>query len=114
MLDREPGTRSTVPGEPTGLAVPTLSGPPRDGRDGGHAAGESAVETPSRVDLLRVLTGLRHLPGSTEPGRVFSELAGVCVPALCDEVIITIEEAGGHRYRIRQPATTPAPVAGPS
>ena len=62
-----------------------------------------AVVAPGRVDLLRVLTGLRHLAGSTEPGRVFAELAAVCVPALCDDVIVDIEEDGGHRYRIRRP-----------
>jgi hypothetical protein len=61
-----------------------------------------------RVDLRRVLSGLRHLTGSTEPGRVFAELAVVCVPALCDEIVIDIEEAGGHRYRIRQPSTASA------
>lgn len=83
-----------------------VSGPIRD--EGG------ASETASRVDLLRVLTGLRHLRASTEPGRVFSDLAGVCVPALCDEVVITIEEAGGHRYRIRQPATPRPPATGTS
>src|SRR4029079_1055586 len=67
-----------------------------------------AVVAPGRVDLLRVLTGLRHLTGSTEPGRVFAELAAVCVPALCDDVIVDIEEDGGHRYRIRRPGGSPA------
>ena len=67
-----------------------------------------AVVAPERVDLLRVLTGLRHLAGSTEPGRVFAELAAVCVPALCDDVIVDIEEDGGHRYRIRRPGSSPA------
>jgi hypothetical protein len=67
-----------------------------------------AVAAPGRVDLLRVLTGLRHLAGSTEPGRVFAELAEVCVPALCDDVIVDIEEDGGHRYRIRRPGSSPA------
>jgi len=67
-----------------------------------------AVVASGRVDLLRVLTGLRHLAGSTEPGRVFAELAAVCVPALCDDVIVDIEEDGGHRYRIRRPGSSPA------
>jgi len=62
---------------------------------------------PARVDLLRVLTGLRHLAGSTEPARVFTELAAVCVPAFCDDIVIDIEEAGGHRYRIRRPGGSP-------
>ena len=39
----------------------------------------NARETP-RVDLQRVLTGLRHLTGSAEPGRVFAELAAVGSP----------------------------------
>jgi len=64
-----------------------------------------AASQAQRVDLRRVLTGLRHLPGSAEPGRVFAELAAVCVPALCDEMIVDIEEAGHQRYRIRRPGT---------
>ena len=64
------------------------------------AAGEA-----QRVDLRRVLTGLRYLTGSAEPGRVFADLAAVCVPALCDEMVIDIEEAGNQRYRIRRPGT---------
>ena len=59
------------------------------------------TDEPGRVDLLRVLTGLWHLAGSTEPGRVVAEVAAVCVPALCDDVIVDIEEDAGHRYRIR-------------
>jgi hypothetical protein len=62
-----------------------------------------------RVDLRRVLTGLRHLPASTEPARVFTALAAVCTPALCDETVIEMTEHGGHRYRIRRPG----PVVGP-
>jgi hypothetical protein len=63
------------------------------------SAFDSAMPTADdapRVDLQRVLAGLRHLTGSTEPGRVFAELAAVCVPALCDEMIVDIEEAGGN------------------
>lgn len=59
-----------------------------------------------RVDLGRVLAGLRHLPGSGEPGRVFSELA-----AVCDEMTIDLSEAGMHRYRIRRPAPVSVGVA---
>jgi hypothetical protein len=72
-----------------------------------------------RVDLRRVLTGLRHLHGSSEPARVFTKLAAVCVPALCDQMVIDIDEnradekgidqAGVHRYRIRQPGGLPRP-----
>jgi len=64
-----------------------------------------------RVDLRWVLTGLRHLRGSPEPGRVFSELAAVCVPAFCDEMTINVSEAGMHPYRIRRPVAAPLGVA---
>jgi len=108
MLDKETVTRTAATGMPAGAPASALCGPSVDGRHGDFTAAAAAIQSPSRVDLLRVLTGLRHLRASTEPGRVFSELAGVCVPALCDEVVITLEEAGGHRYRIRQPAPAPA------
>src|SRR6476469_2747316 len=78
--------RSTATGDAEPIAGPVT---------GAAHAGE-------RVDLGRVLTGLRHLPAG-EPARVFTELAGVCVPALCDECLIEIVEQGGHRYRIRRP-----------
>ena len=55
-----------------------------------------------RVDLRRVLTGLRHLSAAAEPVRVFTELAAVCVPALCDECLIQIVEHGRRPYRIRR------------
>ena len=72
-----------------------------------------AVGGGERVDLGRVLTGLRHLSATGEPARVFTELAGVCVPALCDECVIEIVEQGGHRYRIRRPGPGPGrPVDG--
>jgi hypothetical protein len=63
-----------------------------------------------RVDLRRVLTGLRHLPASTEPARVFTALAAVCTPALCDETVIDMTEHGGHRYRIRRPGPAVGPI----
>ena len=81
-------------------------GPPLNGA--AHlvrSSAASAVVAPGRVDLWRVLTGLRHLTGSTEPGRVFAELAAVCVPALFDDMKVDIEEDGGHRYRIRRPGS---------
>ena len=75
---------------------------------------DSRVSDPHRrrVDHRRVLTGLRHLHGSSEPARVFTDLAAVCVPALCDQMVVDIEEngideAGVHRYRIRQPGWLP-------
>ena len=111
MLEEDPVAGTVAPAEPTRLASPMLSGARRGGTTIGHPADGAAGQPPSRVDLLRVLTGLRHLRASAEPGRVFSELAGVCVPALCDDIVITIEEAGGHRYRIRQPANATPPAA---
>ena len=39
-----------------------------------------------------MLIGLRHLPGGTEPARVFAALAAMCTPALCDEVVIDMAE----------------------
>ena len=79
-------------------------------RPGSGGAGVVGTEG-WRVDLGRVLAGLRHLPGSPEPGRVFSELAAVCVPAFCEEMTIEISEAGMHPYRIRRPALSPLGVA---
>jgi hypothetical protein len=38
---------------------------------------------------------------------VFSHLAAVCVPAVCDDIVIDLVE-NGHGYRIRQPAATAA------
>lgn len=60
-----------------------------------------------RIDLPRVTAAVRHLVGSLEPSRVFSQLAQVCVPAVCDACTIGLVEEGGHRYRIRQPAENP-------
>ena len=62
----------------------------------------TAIAEWSRVDLLRV-TGVRIWPGRPNRGGVFSELAAVSVPALRDEMVIQITEAGTHRYRIRRP-----------
>ena len=68
------------------------------------------VDAGRRVDLGRVLTGLRHLSVAADPARVFTDLAAVCVPALCDECVIEIVEQGGHRYRIRRPGPGPGRV----
>jgi hypothetical protein len=77
---------------------------------GWSAAGAASGGDPSqgRVDLRQVLAGLRHLDASPEPVRVFTELAAVCVPALCDECLIQIAEHGRRPYRIRRtcPDTT--------
>jgi hypothetical protein len=60
-----------------------------------------------RVKLPRVTAAVRHLVGSVEPSRMFSQLAQVCVPAIADACTIDMVEEGGHRYRIRQPAENP-------
>jgi len=60
-----------------------------------------------RIDLPRVTGSIRHMVGSTEPARMFSQLARVCVPAICDVCTINLVEDAGHRYRIRQPAEKP-------
>lgn len=57
-----------------------------------------------RIDVIRAVAGLRHIEPSVEPSLVFSNLAAVCVPAMCDEVVIDLTE-NGHGYRIRRPAT---------
>lgn len=57
-----------------------------------------------RIDLLWVTTAVRHLVGSVEPARMFSQLAQVCVPAICDACTVDLVEGAGHHYRIRQPA----------
>jgi len=88
----------------SGGAEPAPDGAPHPSRPVMVTATE-----PGRVDLLRVMNGLRQLAGSAEPARVFADLAAVCVPALCDEIEIGVEEAGGHRYRIRRPDTAGRP-----
>jgi hypothetical protein len=59
--------------------------------------------TTGRIDLPRVTAAVRHMVGSVEPSRMFSQLAQVCVPAISDACTIELVEEGGHRYRIRQP-----------
>jgi ANTAR domain len=60
-----------------------------------------------RIDIPWVTDGLRQLTPSVEPARVFSELAGICVPALADACTIDVDEQCGHRYLIRQPVPVP-------
>jgi len=88
-----------------------------------RAAGDVPVGVPgpnqsvpgdgSRIDLPRVLSGLRFLEASAEPAQVFAGLAAVCVPALCDECLVQISEHGRRPYRIRRswPVITSAPVS---
>jgi len=57
----------------------------------------------ARVDVVRAVTGLRHIEPSTEPALVFTHFAAVCVPAVCDSIVIEMVE-DGHGYRIVQPA----------
>jgi hypothetical protein len=61
------------------------------------------VAGPGRIDVVATVAGLRHLDPSPEPALVFSHLAALCVPTVCDEVVIDLVE-NGHGYRIRQPA----------
>ena len=70
-----------------------------------HLSGAYAVDA---LDDAERTAFEQHLAGCTEPGRVFAELAAVCVPALCDDVIVDMQEDGGHRYRIRRPGSSPA------
>lgn len=72
-------------------------------RGGGHA----------RIQLDRVLSGLRHLEGSHEPARVFAGLVQICVPALCDECLIEVTEQATRPYRIRRVRSGLAPFATP-
>jgi hypothetical protein len=58
---------------------------------------------PDRIDVVRAVAGLRHIDPSAEPAMVFSHLAAVCVPAVCDDMVIDVVE-NGQAYRIRRPA----------
>jgi hypothetical protein len=64
----------------------------------------TAGPAPGRIDLPKVAVAVRHLAGSMEPARMFSQLTQVCVPALCDTCTVDMVEAAGHHYRTRQPA----------
>ncbi len=57
-----------------------------------------------RIDVVHAVAGLRHIEPSREPAMVFSHFAAVCVPAVCDEVVIDLVE-NARGYRIRRPAT---------
>ncbi len=75
---------------------------------GGAGEGVLSLVRPiaaGRIDVRRVVTHVRHLLGSAEPVRVFSQLASIAVPGVADACVIEISESAGHRYRIRQPAT---------
>ena len=72
------------------------------------ASSVTAGPTPGRVDLPRVAAAVRHLAGSMEPARMFSQLTQVCVPAVCDICTVDMVEAAGHHYRARQPADCPS------
>ena len=80
--------------------------------DGGLGVGGAAVDG-ARIDLPRLLSGLRFLEASGEPARVFTGLAAVCVPALCEQCLVQITEHGRRPYRIRRswPVVTGAPVS---
>jgi hypothetical protein len=68
---------------------------------------EPTLSLPGRIDVPAAVAGLRHLDASPEPALVFSHLAAVCVPAVCDDIVIDLIE-NDHGYRIRQPAAPEA------
>jgi len=64
----------------------------------------AAEPLPDRiVDSAAVLSALRQMVSAAEPAVVFTSLAAVCVPALCDGCRIDIEEDGAEMYRISYP-----------
>jgi hypothetical protein len=63
--------------------------------------------TTGRIDLPRVTAAVRLLTGSMEPARLFSQMAQVCVPAICDSCTVDLVEATGHHYRARKQAKNP-------
>jgi len=81
--------------------IPTTNPEPASERVCGE--GLVAANASARVDVVRAVTGLRHIDPSTEPALVFTHFAAVCVPAVCDSVVIDMVE-DGHGYRIVQPA----------
>jgi hypothetical protein len=90
-----------------GDVTPSAGGSgPRPGRLTDPPVVSGQLSAAGRIDLPRVTAAVRHMVGSVEPSRVFSELAQVCVPAISDSCTIDLVEEGGHRYRIRQPADT--------
>lgn len=80
-----------------------VAGPP--GAGGGGVLSLVRPIAAGRIDVGRVVAHIRHLLGSAEPARVFSQLASIAVPGVADACVIEISERAGHRYRIRQPAT---------
>jgi hypothetical protein len=50
-----------------------------------------------------VTCGLRHLAASAEPALVFTHVAAICVPTVCDRCVIDICEGPAASYRIRRP-----------
>ena len=73
---------------------------------------DPSVTGPGRIDVVATVAGLRHLEPSPEPALVFSHLAALCVPTVCDEVVIDLVE-NGHGYRVRQPAVALRRPVGP-
>jgi hypothetical protein len=70
----------------------------------------------ARIDVATVVARLRHIDASAEPALVFSQLAEIWVPGVCDEVVIDLVE-NEQVYRIRRPAGSsdlPRPVRIPA
>jgi hypothetical protein len=55
------------------------------------------------VDSAAVLSALRSMTISAEPGVVFTSLTEVCVPVLCDGCRVRLKEDGGQTYSISYP-----------
>ena len=91
--------RRTTGGNSDGGDVPVLPWP---------SLVEPSESLPGRIEVPVAIAGLRHLEASAEPALVFSHLAAVCVPAVCDDVVIDLVE-NGHGYRI--PSTSALHVA---
>jgi hypothetical protein len=101
-------------------SISTFNAPTADRLSHLHSVADDHRDAPSvstpgkgsgftgRIDIPWVTDGLRQLAPSVEPARVFSDLAGICVPALADECTIDVDEQCGHRYLIRQPVPQPA------
>ena len=102
LIDQAAGTPSGV-----GSGSPDPESPTNSMR---VSATNSSVA--GRVDLPRVTASVRHMVGSLEPSRTFSDLAQVCVPAIADACTIDLVEQGGHRYRLRRPGENLSSGAG--
>lgn len=61
----------------------------------------SPAALPDR-DVARITEELRLLTRSPEPAFMFSQVAAVCVPAICGSCVIDVTEGSNLAYRIRR------------